>query len=499
MAKRTISNTGDPLESPSSVPYANARVRFTIVDATTHLPTDAWVVASGERVGGYAETTTDASGIFTDVALWPNDQLSPATIYLCQIDLAGFDDFYASVDTGATTLQWIDFKANGTPLTPAELSALQTHISDNSVHNPAPTAANDFVVGDGAGSWILKTLAQIKTILGLGSAAYTDASTYEIVSKKNASSGYAGTGVDWGVQLYNDSGTTLNRLKKTSAEATGRSWDFPAKDGTVALLDDISTAVADYVPLTQKAAANGVATLDANTLIPVTQIPKAAMPDYVVVADQAARYALTTAQVQNGDIVEQTSPSPAVFYYVKDDTNLGNAAGYAVYSAGVAAQVAWSGITDVPMSLDVAADAESDTKFPSVKSVVTYIAAQLSAFLGAVHVWTKAQRSAVVPLAIAAGVIDIDLTQGNDFSLVMTSAATLAAPTVPPVAGQDGTIDITTGSDPLFTLAFTNPPWQNEAALDAPALPTAIGVRVSLHYHVYSPTYIGYILTTHGN
>jgi hypothetical protein len=48
---------------------------------------------------------------------------------------------------------------------------------------PATTALNDFLVGNGAGAWIKKTLAQIKTILGLGTAAYTAATDYAVTAK----------------------------------------------------------------------------------------------------------------------------------------------------------------------------------------------------------------------------------------------------------------------------------------------------------------------------
>lgn len=40
------------------------------------------------------------------------------------------------------------------------------------------TAANDFLVASGAGAFVKKTLAEIKTILGLGSAAYTNSTAY---------------------------------------------------------------------------------------------------------------------------------------------------------------------------------------------------------------------------------------------------------------------------------------------------------------------------------
>ncbi len=93
-------------------------------------------------------------------------------------------------------------------------------------------------------------------------------------------------------------------------------------------------------------AANGVATLDSSGLIPLTQIPPSALERLVIVASQAARFALTTATVQNGDTVKQTDT--ATMYFVIDDTNLGNSAGYSIYTAGTAASVAWSGITGVP-------------------------------------------------------------------------------------------------------------------------------------------------------
>lgn len=101
--------------------------------------------------------------------------------------------------------------------------------------------------------------------------------------------------------------------------------------------------------LTEKGAVNGVATLDANSLIPITQIPPSALERLVVVADQAARFALTLATVQNGDTVSQTDTDE--MFFVKDDTNLNSALGYQIYSAGTASAVAWSGVTGTPTTL----------------------------------------------------------------------------------------------------------------------------------------------------
>lgn len=111
----------------------------------------------------------------------------------------------------------------------------------------------------------------------------------------------------------------------------------------------MDTALGLKLDASQKGAANGVATLDANQLIPIAQIPPAAIERLVIVADETARFALTTATVQNGDTVKQTDTN--LMYFVKDDTNLDSAAGYEAYTAGAASTIAWSGVTGTPTTI----------------------------------------------------------------------------------------------------------------------------------------------------
>lgn len=80
-------------------------------------------------------------------------------------------------------------------------------------------------------------------------------------------------------------------------------------------------------------------------LIPLSYLPTSAVPTMKTVANQTARYALTTTDVQNGDSVKQTDTG--VMYYVVDDTNLSNSAGYSVYTAWAD----WSTITNIPANL----------------------------------------------------------------------------------------------------------------------------------------------------
>lgn len=110
--------------------------------------------------------------------------------------------------------------------------------------------------------------------------------------------------------------------------------------------------------LTATSAANGnqidvaVSGIDASKLtgmVPLANIPKAAVSELKVVADETAMYALTFNDVQNGDVVKVNSTG--VMYYVKDDSELGGATpenAFEEFKAGIATSVAWSDVTGKP-------------------------------------------------------------------------------------------------------------------------------------------------------
>ena len=74
--------------------------------------------------------------------------------------------------------------------------------------------------------------------------------------------------------------------------------------------------------------------------------------------------------------------------------------------------------------------------------------------LSTVNTWSAAQRGAVVPLTSGASV-PVDLSLGNNFSLTIATAATLANPTNV-VAGQAGQIVVTQDGTGSRTLAYGN-------------------------------------------
>ena len=82
--------------------------------------------------------------------------------------------------------------------------------------------------------------------------------------------------------------------------------------------------------------------------IDIARLPHGALERLVIVADDTARFKLTTANVQLGDTVKVTNTEK--MYYVVDESKLSSEAGYLVYTAGTATSVPWSGVTGKPSS-----------------------------------------------------------------------------------------------------------------------------------------------------
>lgn len=80
--------------------------------------------------------------------------------------------------------------------------------------------------------------------------------------------------------------------------------------------------------------------------INIDRLPKAALERMVVVADDTARFKLTTATAQVGDTVKVTATNK--MYLVKDDSKLNTEDGYEPYTASSASSVPWSGVTGKP-------------------------------------------------------------------------------------------------------------------------------------------------------
>lgn len=92
--------------------------------------------------------------------------------------------------------------------------------------------------------------------------------------------------------------------------------------------------------------ANFDASKIASGTISIDRLPKAALERLIVVADDTARFTLTTATAQSGDTVKVTSTGK--MYLIKDESKLSSEDGYEPYTASQASSVPWSGVTGKP-------------------------------------------------------------------------------------------------------------------------------------------------------
>lgn len=112
-----------------------------------------------------------------------------------------------------------------------------------------------------------------------------------------------------------------------------------------AVTGSVSSDFGDNVTISATLA-NFDASKIASGTISIDRLPKAALERLVVVANDTARFALTTATVQSGDTVKVTSTGK--MYLIKDESKLNSEDGYEPYTASQASSVPWSGVTGKP-------------------------------------------------------------------------------------------------------------------------------------------------------
>lgn len=155
--------------------------------------------------------------------------------------------------------------------------------------------------------------------------------------------------------------------KASGTAAVGTSTKYAREDHVHPLQTNVATATKLATPrvIAIAGAVSGSATFDGSgnvsinsTLnnfdaskitsgtISIDRLPKGALERLVIVANQTARFALTTNVVQEGDTVKQTDTG--IMYFVVDSTKLDSEAGYSIYTAGAATSVPWSGVTNKP-------------------------------------------------------------------------------------------------------------------------------------------------------
>lgn len=131
-----------------------------------------------------------------------------------------------------------------------------------------------------------------------------------------------------------------------------------------------------------------ITSLDAGKItsgtISIDRLPQGALERLIIVADDTARFKLTSKTVQKGDTVKVTATSK--MYYVVDESKLSTEEGYEVYTAGSATSVPWSGVTGKPSTYTPSSHTHDDRYYTESE-----IDSKLSGKANSSHTHTKSQ------------------------------------------------------------------------------------------------------------
>lgn len=174
--------------------------------------------------------------------------------------------------------------------------------------------------------------------------------------------------------------------------------------GVTHLVKKLKSDVIPNVKVNSAKAADSVPASGITGTIDISQIPQGALERVVTVADDTARFKLTTNNVQLGDTVKVTSTG--LMYIVVDEGKLTSAAGYMEYTAGTAASVPWSGVTGKPSSFTPSDHTHSgDLKIGAATKTYTTDSGQF---------WTKQDILGATPSESGGGNAITDISVSGD-------------------------------------------------------------------------------------
>ena len=113
---------------------------------------------------------------------------------------------------------------------------------------------------------------------------------------------------------------------------------------------NVTTIQGDITNLKSGDAITSLAASKIQGVLDLANIPQGALERVGTVADSTARKALTTTQIQTGDVCKEEDTG--LMYFVVDDTKLAEDEGWMAFTAGAATSVPWSGVTEKPTTLD---------------------------------------------------------------------------------------------------------------------------------------------------
>ena len=156
---------------------------------------------------------------------------------------------------------------------------------------------------------------------------------------------YNGKQIDQLLDKANDIDLTKYALKTDNAPTATKLQAARTISLSGAVTGSVSSDFGSNVTITTTLAGFDASKLTSGT-INIDRLPKAALERLIVVTDDTARFALTTATVQSGDTVKVASTGK--MYLIKDESKLSSEDGYEPYTASSASSVPWSGVTGKP-------------------------------------------------------------------------------------------------------------------------------------------------------
>lgn len=164
--------------------------------------------------------------------------------------------------------------------------------------------------------------------------------------------------------------------------------------------------ITDAAPKSHSHGASQITSVNASAItgvISLDNLPQGALERCKVVANDTARFALTTSDVQTGDTVKVTSSN--LMYFVKDDSKLNSEDGYEPYSAGSAASVPWAGVTGKPSTFTPSTHTHTKsqiTNFPTAMKNPTALSISLNGATATTYDGSAAKSVNVTPASIGA-------------------------------------------------------------------------------------------------
>lgn len=156
---------------------------------------------------------------------------------------------------------------------------------------------------------------------------------------------YNGEQIEQLLDKANDIDLTKYALKTDNAPTATKLQAARTIALSGAVTGSVSSDFGDNVTISTTLANFDASKITSGT-IDIDRLPKAALERLVVVADDTARFKLTTSTAQVGDTVKVTSTGK--MYLIKDESKLSSEDGYEPYTASSASSVPWSGVTGKP-------------------------------------------------------------------------------------------------------------------------------------------------------